>query len=189
MKKFLIGITAGALAFSLAQTPAVAGDVGFGIGFGIPYGGERAGYSRMENYAAFSFEKIIEELTVTEKGGRLEIELKITNDSDEDYSLNHKDGQEYEMAILDKNGAVLWRSSDGMAFTQAFTSTLYPHRESVVYTVKIERKEYRRLKDKGVLLTAFLTDTPYRLSLRLPHINHSSDGARHGTIFVGGGTW
>lgn len=177
------------LLFLLASAEiASARDIGFGVGIGFPYGRYPA-VSRAENYAALSFDKIIEELTVTEKSGRLIIEFKITNDSDEDYSLSHRDGQEYEMAIFDKNGKALWLWSEGTAFTQALTETVYKHHDFTVYKAEIERKDYKKFKDDAVLVTAFLTDTNYKISTRLPHIERSSSGALHGTIIIGSGPY
>ena len=172
----------------IVGSSAYASDFGIGVGVGFPVG-ERAGYSKSENYAAFTLDKVIEELTVTERHGRLRIEFKITNDGDTEYTVEHNDGQCYDMAILDKNGNALWKASDGMAFTQALNTVAYPPHQSVVYTAEIERKDYRKLKEDGVIITAFLTDTPYRLSTRLPDVTKSDRSAIGGTIIIGGGSW
>ena len=185
MKRFIVCCTA-IIIVCLTGSSAFAAD--FGIGIGFPYR-EKAGYSKAENYAAFGFDKVTEELTVTEIHGRLKIELKITNNGDETYIVEHRNGQSYDMAILDKNGKLLWQWSDNMTFTQALTATNYPPHESVVYTAEIERKDYRKLKEDGVLITAYLTDTSYRLSTKLPDITKSAGQAIGGTIIIGAGSW
>ncbi len=162
---------------------------GIGIGIGIPYGGvtERAGYSKAENYAVFSVGKIVYELTVTEKHGRLAAELKLTNDGDEDYTVENSSGQTFEMEIVDKNGDALWRYSDGMAFTQAVTTTVYKGHGATAYKAEIERKEYRKLKENGVLFVAYIANTPNKIAVRLPDAQISNRPG--GTIIIGGGTW
>ena len=166
-----------------------ANDFGIGVGVGFPYR-ERAGYSKAENYAVLTIGKITEELTVTERSGRLKIEFKITNNGDENFSVEHRNSQEFDMAILDKNGKVLWQYSNDMAFAQALTAKNYPPHASEIYAVEIERKIYRKLKDDGVLISAYLTDTPHKISTRLPDIYAAASGSASGTIIIGGGkTW
>ena len=159
---------------------------GIGVGVGFPYY-ERAGYSKAENYAAVTHDKIIEELTVTEKGGRLKIEFKITNNGNVPYTVSHQNGQEFDAAILDKNGAALWQLSSDTAYTQALTEKNYPPHESVVYVAEIERKTYRKLKEDGVIVTAYLTDTPHKVSTRLPEIYKDAGSSVFGTVIIGSG--
>ena len=174
-------------AFSVAAKDA-RNDFGIGVGVGFPTN-TRAGYSSAENYAPITVDKIIEELTVTEKGGRLKMEFKVTNNGDTPFTVEHKSGREFDIVILDKNGVTIWRQSDGAAFTQALTAKTYPAREAVIYTAEIERKAYRKIRDDAVLVTAYLTDTPYTVSTYVPDVVKSS-GASGGTIIIGGGkTW
>ena len=188
MKKFLIcAIAAGMIFF---QLPSAFASFGTGIGVTFPMPGAGGNSGKAESYASFSFDRIIQELTVRERSGRLLMELKVTNDSDEPYSISHRDGQFYEFAILDKNGTPLYLWSDDMAFTQALTEAVYPAHESVVYTAEMDRKAYKKIKEDGILVTAFLTDTPYRLSTRVPMAKGgSSSGLLHGAIVIGNGGW
>ena len=139
--------------------PVASASFGTGIGVSFPTSGSHSS-EIVPSYAAFSFDKIIEELTVEEKHGRLVMELKVTNDGDSDYSIAHRDGQVYDFAILDKNGKTLYKWSDGMAFTQALTSSTVAAHKSEVYKAELDRKAYRKIKDDGVLVTAWLVDTP-----------------------------
>lgn len=142
------------------------------------------------SYAAFSFDSIVEELTVEEKHGRLVMELKVTNDGNSDYSVVHRDGQVYDFAILDKNGKTLYRWSDGMAFTQALTSSSVAAHKSEVYMAELDRKAYRKIKDDAVLVTAWLVDTPYKLTTRMPtKVGSSTPVTLHGGIVIGNGPW
>ena len=77
------------------------------------------------------------------------MELKVTNDGDSDYSIAHRDGQVYDFAILDKNGKTLYKWSDGMAFTQALTSSTVAAHKIEVYKAELDRKAYRKIKDDG----------------------------------------
>ena len=167
MKKYTL-IPALALAvgaISLSSIPVASASFGTGIGVSFPTSGSHSS-EIVPSYAAFSFDKIVEELTVEEKHGRLVMELKVTNDGDSDYSIAHRDGQVYDFAILDKNGKTLYKWSDGMAFTQAVTSSTVAAHKSEVYTAELDRKAYRKIKDDGVLVTAWLVDTRSRRACR-----------------------
>ena len=131
-------------AISLSAMPVASASFGTGIGVSFPTSGSHSS-EIVPSYAAFSFDSIVEELTVEEKHGRLVMELKVTNDGDSDYSVAHRDGQVYDFAILDKNGKTLYRWSDGMAFTQALTSSSVAAHKSEVYTAELDRKAYRKI--------------------------------------------
>ena len=97
MKKYTL-IPALALAvgaISLSSIPVASASFGTGIGVSFPTSGSHSS-EIVPSYAAFSFDKIVEELTVEEKHGRLVMELKVTNDGDSDYSIAHRDGQVYD---------------------------------------------------------------------------------------------
>ena len=133
-----------AFAVPLSAMPVASASFGTGIGVSFPTSGSHSS-EIVPSYAAFSFDSIVEELTVEEKHGRLVMELKVTNDGDSDYSVAHRDGQVYDFAILDKNGKTLYRRSDGMAFTQALTSSSVAAHKSEVYTAELDRKAYRKI--------------------------------------------
>ena len=169
-------------AVSLSAMPVASASFGTGIGVSFPTSGSHSS-EIVPSYAAFSFDSIVEELTVEEKHGRLVMELKVTNDGD-------SDGQVYDFAILDKNGKTLYRWSDGMAFTQALTSSSVAAHKSEVYTAELDRKAYRKIKDDAVLVTAWLVDTPYKLTTRMPtKVGSSTPVTLHGGIVIGNGPW
>ena len=188
----LAALIAGVLSAVLPM-PQASAHIGTGIGVTLPMGGSSSSttYSRPESYAAVTNDNIIEELTVTEKSGRLLLELKVTNNSDTPYTIDHRDGQIYDMAVLDKNGTALWRWSDGMAFTQALTSSSIDAHKSELYTAEIKRTDYKKFKDDAVLVTAWLVDTPLKVSTRVPQAvaTGGSSGAIFGTIVIGNGPW
>ncbi|HBT78978.1 MAG TPA: hypothetical protein DEA67_02130 [Selenomonas sp.] len=173
--------------------PQAEARLGTGIGVTLPFPGtgSRATESApVESYAALTQGEQIEELTVKERGGKLYLTLRVTNRSDAPFSIAHRTGQLYDFAVLDRNGATLWRWSDGMAFTQALTQTTIEPHKAVTYKATIERKDYRKFKDDAVLVTAWLADTPSRLSTRIPQATSSgNNGAIFGTIIIGNGTW
>ena len=89
--------------------------------------------------------------------------------------------------ILDKNGKKMWQWSDGMAFTQALcTTTIAPH-SFEVYKAELDSKEYRKIKDDAVLVTAYVLDTPCKLSAKLPTIiaSNSTPVLIHGGVIFG----
>lgn len=172
------------------SSPASAG-MGTGIGISIPTGGGSKTSTSSKTYAAFRAKNIAEELTVEDRHGRLLMEFKVTNVGDTPYTVSHRNGQVYDFAILDKNGKTLYRWSDGMAFTQALTTTTIDAHKSEVYQAELDRKAYRQLKDDAVLVTAWLADTPYVLSTNLPArtAGSSSSAVIHGGIILGNGRW
>lgn len=181
------------IAFCLMGTSTipVSAGIGTGIGISIPTSGSSKSASPGKTYAAFRADKLTEELTVEDRRGRLLLEFKVTNVGDAPYTISHRNGQVYDFAILDKNGKALYRYSNGMAFTQALTSTTIAPHQSVVYQAELDRKAYRKLKDDAVLVTAWLTDTPYVLSTNLPTRSTagSSPATIHGGIILGNGHW
>ena len=179
-------IPALALCLSMVSLPTASASFGTGIGVSFPASG---GHSSeiVPSYAAFSFDQVVEELTVEEKHGRLIMELKVTNDGDVPYSVSHRDGQVYDFAILDKNGKTLYRWSDGMAFTQALTSSSVDAHKSEVYTAELDRKKYRELKEDAVLVTAWLVDTPYSSRRACRPSGSSTPVTLHGGIIIGNG--
>ncbi|MBO5629977.1 MAG: hypothetical protein J5965_12990, partial [Aeriscardovia sp.] len=81
--------------------------------------------------------------------------------------------------------------SDGMAFTQALsTTTIAPH-SFEVYTAELDSKAYRKIKDNAVLATAYILDTPCRLSAKLPTrtASKSTPVMIHGGVIFGNGRW
>ena len=191
--RFIAAICAGLLSATLFSLPQASAHIGTGIGISLPMGGSAGGgtYVRPESYAAVTHESIIEELTVKERSGRLLLEYKVTNNGDAPYTVAHRDGQVFDFAVLDKNGTALWRWSDGMAFTQALTSSSIDAHKSELYTAEINRADYKKIKDDAVLVTAWLADTPTKLSTRVPEAVATSGncGAIFGTIVIGNGPW
>ncbi len=185
MKRWAAALLAGCL---LALGPGVA-RAGFGTDIGVyfPVGGRRV-IERVTGYASFTVGHLAQELRVEEKSGRLVMELTVTNDGDTPFAIEHRNGQEYEFVVLDKKGRAIYRWSEGMAFTQALmTSTIAPH-STAVYKAEIKRADYKKIRDDAVLVTAFLTDTPYTLSASVPEAGDSERGAAiHGAIRIGNG--
>ena len=190
MKKMLCGAILGcALAFSSFGTASA--DFGGEIGVYVPVGG--GGYSRTsgaeESFASFTVDKLVHELMVQKKSGRLLLEFRVSNGSDTPFTVEHSTGQEYEFLVLDKRGRVLWRWSDGIAFTQALTSSTIAPQGEVVYKAELARKDFKKFKDDAVVVMAYLVDTPYTLSAAVPETTEtsSSGAAVFGAVILGSG--
>ena len=191
MKKMLCGALLGcALAFSSFGTASA--DFGGEIGVYVPVGGG-GGYSRQsgpeESFASFTVDKLVHELTVKKKSGRLLMEYRVANGGEEPYTVAHQDGQVYEFLVLDKRGRILWRWSEGMAFTQALTSSTIEAQGEAVYKAEIARKDFKKFKDDAVVVMACLVDPPYTLSAAVPETVETSSGgaAVFGAIVLGNG--
>jgi hypothetical protein len=176
------------LLFAPSSTVSAGIGTGIGVSFPISHSGSSTPTS---TYAAFRSGKIVQELTVQERHGRLMLELKVTNSGDTAYTIPHRDGQSYDFAVLDKNNKELYRWSNGMAFTQALTSSSIAAHSSEVYTAELDSRTYRKIKEDAVLVTAWLTDTPYVLSTKVPTPAAASATpvVIHGGIILGNGDW
>ena len=185
MRQLLISII---LASSLL-VPTIA-NASFGTGIGITFPASRSATRTISNtYAALQFEQITEELTLQERHGRLLIELKVSNNGDAPYTVSHRNGQIYDFLITDKNGKKIWQWSEDMAFTQALcTTTIAPH-SFEVYKAELDSKNYRKIKDDAVLATAYILDTPCKLSAKLPTAiaSNSTPVLIHGGVIFGNG--
>ena len=100
MRKTWIPLLLAVCLFSPATTYA-----GFGTGIGISFPASGSStVSSGNTYAALQFKQITEELTLQERHGHLLMELKVSNNSDVPYNINHRSGQVYDFLITDKNG-------------------------------------------------------------------------------------
>ncbi|MBQ7514660.1 MAG: hypothetical protein IJS96_00130 [Schwartzia sp.] len=185
MKRFAAIVLAGCL---LALGPGVASaGIGADVGVYFPVGGRRV-IERVTGYASFTVGQLAQELRVEEKRGRLVMTFTVTNDGDTPFTVEHRNGQEYEFVVLDKKGRAVYRWSEGMAFTQALKTSVIAPGATVKYEAEIKRDAYKKIRDDAVLVTAFLTDTPYTLSASVPESETEDRGtAIHGAIRIGNG--
>ena len=181
MKTWQIAAAIGLILMGSLPSAAKAG-IGADIGVYFPVGGGKKTIVETAGYASFTVGEIAQELQVEERRGRLLITLTVTNDGDEPYTIEHPNGQEYDFIVLDKRGQVLWRWSDGRMFAQTLSTSIVDAHRSVTYEAEIERQEYKKFRDKAVLVTALLKDTPYTISAAAP----SEEIAEHGSSAVRG---
>lgn len=171
---------------------AAEAGIGGGIGITFPTGHRSVPSAQRASYAGVRVGDVAQELTVEEKGGRLLLKLKVHNDGESLYMVEHPTGQDYDFALLDAKGKEIWRWSDTMAFTQAFQTFAIEPGASQEFTAEIDRKTYRELRDKAVLAVAGLTDTGVYVSAEVP--DTTTGGGRrglwiHGDIIFGSGGW
>lgn len=187
-KLFAALLTAALLAPALA--PAAEAGIGGGIGISIPTSHAPAVRAASNTYAGVRIGDLSEELTVNEKSGRLLLKLTVRNEGTEAYTVAHPTGQNYDFALLDAKGREIWRWSDGMAFTQAQqTYTLAPG-ASEELTAEIDRKTYKELRDRAVLVAAGLKDTNVLVCAAVPDPRSAGTSPRiHGDIVIGTGGW
>ena len=176
------------LTFIMAITMCVPSIVsaGFGTGIGITFPVSGSGSSSPNNnssYAAMQSDNIIQELVVEQRNGKLFLELKVTNSGDLPYSVSHRNGQVYDFIITDKNGEKLWQWSDNMAFTQALTSSSIGAHSFKVYKAELDSKTFNKIKENAILVTAYILDTSYKLSTKVP----PRVAANKTPIFIHGG--
>lgn len=189
-KKILCTALSAALLLPALVPPTAEAGIGGGIGITFPTS-RSAGTGRTDTYAGVRVGDLSEELTLTEKSGRLLLKLRVRNDGDTLYMAEHPTGQNCDFVLLDAKGNELWRWSDTMTFTQAFqTYTLEPGAAEEL-TAEIDRKTYEKIKDKAVLAVAGLTDTEIFVSAEVPSAARSkrSPAYIHGDIIFGSGGW
>jgi len=74
-----------------------------------------------------------------------------------------------------------------MAFTEALTTVVISPHSATVYEAELDSKTYRGIKEKAVLATAYLLNSPCKLSTKLPTriATHSTPILIHGGVIVG----
>ena len=177
---------------ALLPLSAAEARIGGSIGITLPAGHHSTSHVQRTSYAGVRVGDVAQELTVEEKNGRLLLKLKVHNDSESLYMVEHPTGQDYDFALLDAKGKEIWRWSNTMSFTQAFQTFALESGASQEFTAEIDRKAYRDLRDKAVLAVAGLTDTGVYVSAEVPDTSVVS-GRRgpwiHGDIIFGSGGW
>lgn len=172
------------MAITLCTPGIVNASFGTGIGVTFPVSGSGGSESKANsNYAAMQYDNTIQELTVEKRSGKLILEFKVTNGGDAPYSVSHRSGQVYDFIITDKNGEKLWQWSDNMAFTQALTASSIDAHSFTVYKAELDSKSFNKIKDDAVLVTAYILDTPYKLSAKVP----TKAAATRTPVFIHGG--
>ena len=186
MKIYILLITVFLCGFSATAWAAAETE----IGVSVPLGKSAVPEGAAENYAIFHTDTLILEATAYEKNDGLYMEMKLTNPQESAFSVEHRTGQVYDFVILDDKDKQLYRWSDQMAFTQAFTTSSIPAHTSVTYTAEIPKKEYQKIKKQAAAIRMYLTDTNYWAGLRVPKNGaHASASpiTLHGSIAIGSG--
>jgi hypothetical protein len=89
---------------------------------------------------------------------RLTARLTLRNTTDKPLTLDFASGQRYDMEIKDEKGAVVYRWSDGMAFTMALgQETIGPGEKNYVIVVRLAGKDGRPLAEGRYTAEAWIT--------------------------------
>lgn len=190
-KRILCAALAAALLLPALAAPAAEAGIGGGIGITFPTSHSSGKEGRTATYAGVRVGDLSQELTLREKDGQLQLKLRVRNEGDALYMVEHPTGQNCDFALLDAKGNELWRWSDGMAFTQAFQTYALEPGTAEELTAEIDRKTYQKIKDKAMLAVAGLTDTGIFVSAEVPAAGRGkrSPAYIHGDIIFGSGGW
>ena len=148
-KRILCAALAAALLLPALAAPAAEAGIGGGIGITFPTSHSSGKEGRTATYAGVRVGDLSQELTLREKDGQLQLKLRVRNEGDALYMVEHPTGQNCDFALLDAKGNELWRWSDGMAFTQAFQTYALEPGTAEELTAEIDRKTYQKIKDKA----------------------------------------
>ncbi|MBR3622704.1 MAG: hypothetical protein IKN43_05070 [Selenomonadaceae bacterium] len=179
--------------FVLTLIPMTAfARIGTGIGISIPFptGSSSSSSSEKSSYASFSDGILLEELIVEEKNGKYVVSFEITNLIDTPYTISHKTGQNYDVALLNEKGEKIAKWSDNIAFTQAFHDEVYKPKETVTYRASFDVKKTKTLRGTPTFIAARLIDTPFTVTAKLPAKSNSerSPVTLHGGIIISNGS-
>lgn len=170
--------------------------IGTGIGISFPFpigGGSSSSDKPIPSYAAFSDGVLMQELTVEEKNGKYVVTLEVTNLTDKPYTITHKTGQCYEMAILNEKGHTVQRWSSDIKYTQAIQDEVYPPKETVTHRGSFDVKEVKTINGTPSYISAQITDTPNIVVAKLPSKagkKNTQNGSIRGSIVItNGGRW
>ncbi|MBO6178471.1 MAG: hypothetical protein J6O04_04805 [Selenomonadaceae bacterium] len=177
--------------FFLTIIPVTAfARIGTGIGISIPFpSSSSSSNDEKSSYAAFSDGNLLEELIIEEKNGKYVVSFEITNLKDTAYTISHKTGQNYDVALLNEKGEVIAKWSDDIAFTQALQDAVYKPKETVTYRASFDIKKTKTLKSAPAFIAARLTDTPFTVTAKLPAKSRSerTPVTLHGGIIISNG--
>lgn len=156
----------------LLLIPTVAfARIGTGIGISFPIGNNGETYERSEKvptYGAFTDGVLMQELTVEEKNGKYMVTFEVTNLTDSPYTVTHRTGQCYEMAVLNENGKVMERFSESVAFTQAIQDEVYPAKGTVTHRGSFDIKTTKTISGTPSYISAQILDTKNIVIAKIP---------------------
>ncbi|ARK31520.1 BsuPI-related putative proteinase inhibitor [Halalkalibacter krulwichiae] len=79
---------------------------------------------------------------VTEQSnGELIVTMAVTNNQEKDSSIDFSSGQKYEIVLLDQNGVIKYRYSEGKMFTMALVHETFAPSETKKYQETIQLEE------------------------------------------------
>lgn len=108
-------------------TPApAAGAAGAAVG---AVAGAGAGIQRPLSRAERG--KVVTTLDVVPSGNRVDLALRVTNNTARTVELRFPSGRTHDFAVLDSRGGIVWRWSTGRIFTQTMQSRTLKSRDSV----------------------------------------------------------
>ena len=94
--------------------------------------------------------------SVSIKDDSLEMKVSITNNSKNSVIFNHSSGQKFDFVLLDSDKNIIYRWSDGRAFTMMLTSSSIEAGKSIEYSAILDGDQYKDIKDKIVYLNAYV---------------------------------
>lgn len=186
MKRIALALACAFLLTAMAGTGNASG-MDIGVSVNMPTGGSGKGNSGT-SYASFSVGQLAYELVVRERGGRLSMELRVTNDGDTSYSITHSDGQQYDFVVMDKRGHEIYRWSEGREFDKRMSATQIKAGGYVLLKNELSGTEYKNIKGEAVVVTAYVKDTPYTVTAAMPErVSGSGNNAIHGAVRISSG--
>ncbi|MCX7745850.1 MAG: BsuPI-related putative proteinase inhibitor [Clostridia bacterium] len=87
------------------------------------------------------------------------LKLRIHNNSYRDATINYSSGQRFDFVLMDQNRKVIYRWSEGKAFTQALTKDTIPAGEFLEFSVKIEGDKAKELINSACYMIGYITGT------------------------------
>lgn len=171
--------------------------VGTGIGISFPIGTGGGGEETVQDgssYAAFTDGVLMQELIVEVKNGKYVVTFEVTNLTDSPYTVTHKTGQNYELAILGEKGNILQKWSQDIAYTQAIQDEVYPAKGTVVHRGSFDVKKEKTLAGTPTYISAQIADTKNIVIAKIPtktRTKYNNNSGIRGSIVItnGNGDW
>lgn len=102
---------------------------------------------------------VVVKASASENDGALVMTLTILNNTENTVTIDYSSAQQFDFQILDKDGAELYRWSDGRMFSAVLTTTELAPGKEAVFTAELDAGTYSAIKNNISTIKAYITGT------------------------------
>ncbi|MGE4485622.1 MAG: BsuPI-related putative proteinase inhibitor [Oscillospiraceae bacterium] len=102
---------------------------------------------------------VVIKASAEEEDGVLRLSLSVLNNTEKTVTINHNSGKMFDFMILNKGGDIMYRWSDGMAFTMMITTTEIDPGDDIVFSDVLNASAYSAIRDEAAYVKAYIVGT------------------------------